>query len=58
MKNAKNEDETNPNYLFNLTYTELLVKIVNGEIDAKQLAEAQLKNRGLDNTGNWVGFKK
>lgn len=51
-------DETNPIYLFSTTPTTLLVQIVNTKIDAKQLAEKELQARGLDNKGDWVGFKK
>ncbi len=52
-----NNDELNPEYLFRLTYTELLVKIASGEIDAQECAQKELKNRGLDNNGKWVGFQ-
>lgn len=48
--------ELNPQYLFSLTHAELLCAIVNGKIDAKELAWQQLRNRGLDAKGNWVGF--
>lgn len=51
-------DELNPIFLFNLTRTELLVQIVSGELDTVELAQRQLGNRGLDNQGNWVGFKR
>ena len=52
------QDNLNPAFLFSSTYTELLCKIVNGEIDPKQLAEKELENRGLDKNGFWIGFKK
>lgn len=52
-------DELNEKFLFNMTHTQLLLRIVSGEIDAKELAIKQLKNRGLDiETGAWVGFKQ
>lgn len=51
-------DELNPIFLFNLTRTELLVQIVSGKLDAVELARRQLRNRGLDNQDNWVGFKR
>lgn len=51
-------NELDEQFLYNLTATELLVKIANGEIDAKKLAEEQLKNRGLNNQGVWVGFRQ
>lgn len=50
------QDELNPDLLFNSTYTELLVQIANGEIDAVELAKLQLKNRGLNLQGKWIGF--
>lgn len=51
-------DYYNPTYLFNCTATDLLVMIVQGAIDPIALAKQQLKNRGLDNTGTYVGFGK
>lgn len=52
------KDAVNPIFIFSLTATELLVKIVSGEIDAVGLAKLELQNRGMDNSGKWVGFKK
>ena len=49
-------DELNPQYMFALTYTELLVKALNGEIDLEMLARQEMANRGLDKDGKWVGF--
>lgn len=51
------EDALNPKYLFSLTANDLLCKIVNGEIDPKELAWSELRNRGYDSNGKWVGFK-
>jgi hypothetical protein len=51
-------DDYNPNFLFSGTYTELLCAIANGHIDPKELAHKELRNRGLDNSGQWVGFDK
>jgi len=50
-------DELNPQYLFSLTATDLLVQIANGSIDAKKIATMQLGIRGLNLEGKWVGFK-
>lgn len=50
-------DDENPKYLFNTTTSKLLVAIVQGNIDTKQLAEEQLRNRGLNNDGRWIGFE-
>lgn len=51
-------DDENPQYLFNSTHTKLLVAIVQGQIDAQAVAQEQLKNRGLNNEGLWVGFEQ
>ena len=51
------KDELNPEYIFRLTANELLAKIVSGEIDIKLMAEMELKNRGYDHNGKWVGIK-
>jgi hypothetical protein len=37
--------------------TALLVAIVNGEVDIKDLAGEALASRGLNADGQWVGFK-
>ena len=50
-------DETNTDYLFNGTWTELLTRIASGEINAQELAKKQLANRGLDINGKWIGFE-
>jgi hypothetical protein len=55
--NGTIKDAVNPVFIFSLTATELLSKIVSGEIDAVEFAKYELANRGLDNTGKWVGFK-
>jgi hypothetical protein len=51
-------DDLNPDYLYRLTATDLLVAILRKQIDPVELAEKELKNRGLDNDGKWVGFRK
>jgi hypothetical protein len=43
---------------FNNTPTVLLCDIVNGKVDVKELAQVELKLRGFDNNGTWVGFQK
>lgn len=50
-------DELNPIYLYHLTATDLLVAILKKQIDPVELANKELKNRGLDENGKWVGFK-
>jgi hypothetical protein len=51
-------DDENPVYIFSMTHTSLLVKAANGEIDIKELAKQQLRQRGLNMSGTWVGFKQ
>jgi len=50
-------DEENPIFLFSQIHKDLLVDIVNGKIDAAELARIELKNRGLNNEGKFVGWK-
>ena len=57
MNSQITNDDLNPNYMFALTSIELLSKIAKGEIDPVELAKKELANRGLDNYGQWVGFK-
>ncbi|MBX7226403.1 MAG: hypothetical protein K1X55_10255 [Chitinophagales bacterium] len=49
-------DDENLEYLLHLTHTKLLVAIVQNRIDTKELAQKQLRSRGLNNEGLWVGF--
>jgi hypothetical protein len=51
-------DEKNPEFIFCLTDTELLVKAVKGEIDLKALVRKELRNRGLAYDGSWIGFER
>ena len=50
-------DEENPIFLFSQIHKDLLVDIVNGKIDAAELARIELKNRGLNEKGRFVGWK-
>jgi len=49
-------DATNPEFLFSMTTTALLLAIADGLIDPVALARLQLASRGLDCDGTWVGF--
>lgn len=51
-------DELREDLMFNMTATELLLQIAEGEIDPVELAKRQLANRGLGKKGEWVGFDK
>ena len=50
-------DDLNPKYLFQGIATDLMVAIVNKQIDPIEIANKELKKRGLDSTGKWVGCK-
>ena len=49
-------DEENPAYLFQTTYSKLVLAIALGKLNAKKLAQQQMANLGLDKKGNWIGF--
>jgi len=51
-------DELNPQFLFQLIHTELLVRCAGGDFDLLQMAKDELALRGLDFNGKWIGFKK
>lgn len=51
-------DEENPRFLFSLIPTKLLLHCANGTLDLKAIAEQEIRNRGLDSNGNWVGFNQ
>lgn len=52
-------DSQNPIFLFSTTDSALLTRIVNGELDAQELARIEMKNRGLSVIdGSYVGFAK
>lgn len=49
-------DEENPLFVFSLTNKDLLVQILSGTIDVKELARFELRCRGYDDNGRFVGF--
>lgn len=49
-------DEENPDLLFSGINTTLISMIVKGEINPMEIAWNELRNRGLDLNGKWVGF--
>lgn len=51
-------DDLNPKYLFHGIANDLLVAIVHHQIDPIALAKKELTNRGLDENGRWIGFRK
>ena len=52
------KDEMNPIFILTGINTDLLTKVLTGEIDLKELAKRELENRGLNAAGQWVGFNK
>ena len=54
---SKPKDYIDPDKnLISLFDTDILVQVVNGQIDLNKVALLELKNRGLDTNGQWVGF--
>lgn len=51
-------DDENPIFIFHQTSTDLLVDMLSGKINVKALIKHQLKCRGFDQTGRFVGFNK
>lgn len=51
-------DEQNPVSVLQTFSTELLLKIAMKELNMKSFAAHELKSRGLDKEGQWVGFPK
>jgi len=50
-------DAENPIFLYNMTHTDLLLGIINGKIDAVEMARHEMRARGLDlKTGRWIGW--
>ena len=51
-------DELNPKYTFSTTVTMLLCKIARGELDAVEIAQQEMRRRGLGIDGKWIGFRE
>jgi hypothetical protein len=51
-------DDLNPIFILQGTHTDLLIAAAAGRIDLQDLARQQLANRGLDQDGRYVGFKR
>lgn len=50
-------DEENPLLLFSRTSTNLLAKLLTKEFNIQALVRMQLRERGVNDKGQWVGFK-
>ena len=59
-KKSMNEgsDEENPDYMFQMIHTKLLLMVANKKIDVAKMAKQELAQRGLGKSGSWVGFDK
>ena len=54
-----NDYELNPDLnMVSLFDTSVLVDVAAGKLNLNNLAIKELRNRGLDMKGNWVGFGK
>ena len=53
---SRTKDDLDPNFLFQSTHMELLLKVANGKIDAKRAAQDEVANRGYNLKGKWVGM--
>ena len=49
-------DDLNPEYVFNMVHTELLLQLADGTLNPQELARKEMANRGLGRNGEWVGF--
>lgn len=58
MKDQDMEDRLNPKFIHQGTATALLVRVAQGELNALTLVKEELANRGMDNSGEWVGFDR
>jgi hypothetical protein len=55
---ADGRDATNPAFLYSVTAAPLLLAVAAGLIDPVALARRELASRGLDESGEWVGFDR
>jgi hypothetical protein len=52
------KDYIDPNKnVITLFDTDVLVDVANGRLDLNLVALKELKNRGLDKNGKWIGFE-
>lgn len=56
-KDGSVPEEENPLFLFSMTSTNLLVKLLSREFNFITLIRMQLRERGVNDKGQWVGFK-
>lgn len=51
-------DDLNPEFMLSGIASQLLIKVVKGEIDIQKLVRKELSNRGIDDQRNWIGPDK
>jgi hypothetical protein len=51
-------DEENPLFLFAVTSTNLLAKVLAKEFNVTELIKMEMRKRGVNDKGQWVGFGK
>ncbi len=57
-KDGSLSNEENPLFLFSTTSTNLLVKLLGKEFNLATLVRMQLRQRGVNDKGQWIGFEK
>lgn len=59
IKTSTPKDYIDPNKnVISLFDTDILVEVANNRLDLNKVALLELKNRGLNKDGKWVGFNK
>jgi hypothetical protein len=59
IKTSTSKDYIDPDKnVISLFDTDILVEVAHNRIDLNKVALLELKNRGLDINGKWVGFMK
>jgi len=51
-------DHETPSMMFQTTSVSILSRVATGEIDANDMARLELMSRGLNEHGEWIGFKE
>ncbi len=55
---GKMDDNKNPIFMFSMADKENLLAILNDEMDVKELVKYELRNRGMNEQGRFVGFNQ
>lgn len=57
-KDGSLPNEENPLLLFSTTSTNLLVRLLSKDFNLATLVRMQLRERGVNDKGQWIGFEK